>query len=130
MSNQYAGVGLHWGTDIVPSFISGQYKVQSSDWNRHTNKYTVDDGDGNTVGLVYYNATENLTIEFIPTSSSSINGNLNPTFPSIGTEVTVTDANFTADAGTNWFLDDISTKRTNKGALVATLKLSRYDSIS
>jgi hypothetical protein len=131
MSNTYRGVGLHFGVNSTTAYVvSGTLRTQSRDHNLKAEKEQVRDGDGTTVGIVYYDPSEEATFEFIPTSSG-VSGTLNPSnsLSAIGSMGTVTDSVYTAIAGTNWIVDDVSTKGSNTSALRVTLKLIRFASV-
>ncbi len=124
----YRGVGCHWGASSTTStIISGQ--VQTRDHDKLAEMEAIKNGDGTTVGKVFYDHNSKCTFTFIPTQAS-LTGTLNPSYPAVGTLVTLTDSVYTDIAGTNWICEKVSTKSANNGALKIDLELSQYPSIT
>lgn len=128
MPNIYKGVGCHWGvSSSTVSTVTG--KFQSRDHSKKSETDAIKDGDGVTVGKVYFDPTEEASFEYIPTSVT-VNGDLTPTLPAIGDLLTVTDTKYTAIAATNWLVEDVSTKSSNSAAMRVSLKLTKYPQIT
>jgi hypothetical protein len=129
MANVYHGVGVHWGTSSTTSTTLGTLKLQSRDHEKKSEMEAVKDGDGITVGKIYYDQMDEATFEYIPTSST-VNGTLTPTLPAIGDLISISDTTYTAIAGATWICESVSTKSSNTSALRATVKLVKYQSIT
>ncbi len=124
----YRGVGCHWGTSSTTSTtITGQ--VQTRDHDKQAEMEPIKNGDGTTVGKVYYDHNEKCTFNWIPTQAT-LTGTMNPSLPAIGDLVTLTDAVYTAVAGTNWIVEKVSTKSANNGAMKIDMELAKFPSIT
>ena len=128
MANIYKNVGVHWGTSsTTTSIVSGQ--LQTRDHTKKADMEEIKNGDGNVVGKVYYNQTDDATFEWIPTSAT-VNGTLTVTLPAIGDKITVSDSIYADIAKTNWLVEEVSTKSSNTSCLKATAKLTAYPNIT
>ena len=133
MANKFLGVGVNFGlasTGFTGSGI-GTFKLQDNDHSKKAKTEDIQDENGRTVQRSVFDESEEATFEYIPSGSTTALAVAASTIPDIGTLATVTDTtNYTAIAGTNWIVADVTTKRTNKGALKVTLKLERFPGIT
>jgi hypothetical protein len=128
MANVYTGVGIHWGVGSSGITSFGTFKLQTTDHTKKSKVEEITDGDGNTVGKVYYDLMEEGTFEYIPTGVSS--GSITPTLPNVGDKFTVTDTVYTQLAATNWLVDEVNIKRSNTSAMKVSVKCSKYAAIT
>lgn len=128
--NVYKGVGVHWGTDSTGVTTAlGTFKLQSRNFDRMAEKESIKDGKGRTVTAIYYDESEEASLEVIPTGTYG-DDDLSPTLPAIGDMVTVTDSKFTQIAGTTWIVESVSSATSNTGAMRVTCKLKKHADVA
>lgn len=128
MANIYKGVGVHWGVGSTTCTQFGTCKIQSRDHQLKSESETIKDAEGVTVTKIYYDPTQEITFEYIPTAASG--GVVTPTMPDIGTFITMSnDTAYTAIASKVFLVDDVSTKSSNTGVMRVTVKATHYPQI-
>jgi len=128
MANVYKGIGVHWGVNSSTlSVVTG--KFQTREHEKKAEMEVIRDGDGTTVGKVYYDPNESATFEFYP-SSATPGGQVAPILPNIGDMLTVTDSVYTGIASSYWLVEGVDTKSANNGAMKVNIKLAKYPAIT
>lgn len=122
-----SGVNIRWGLGSSCITVTNATGIfQSADYEETVEKYEARDCRGVVTAVAFYNPTATATIEYIASSSSSIDGNAAITKPDQGATVTVTTATGDNIAGTNWLVESVTQKEMNTDAVKVTLKLIRY----
>lgn len=125
------GIGssfVYSGTGIV--LTTAVHNPQSVDQAVDAEKAEIPDYKGETVARVYFNETETMTIQVIPTADTIAAAKATSVMPSPGAIVTVVDTDDTEAAGSPgssnaWLLERASKRRSNKGPLEMTFELYR-----
>ena len=129
MANTYKGVGVHWGVNSTTVTAFGTCKIQSRDHSKKSQSETIKDSEGVTVSKIYYDPTEEISFEYVPTTATG--GTATPTLPDIGTFITMSnDTAYTAIANKVFIVDDVSTKSSNTSAMRVTIKATYYPQIT
>jgi len=129
------GTSVIFGCDGSTATLTGLASfslLQSSEFAPDADKNEVMDSGGNVKTVVFSNFRSALSGELIIDGATTDSDTLTVTsFPTTGSLVTITDAEFTPAAGT-WIVDSPGPRvtRTNNAPARATFNLIRYDSNS
>jgi hypothetical protein len=120
-------VGVSFGISSSIGSVSGAFQTLTH--NQKAEIEQVRNGDGATVTKVFYDPSEEATFEYVAIGS---NGSKDAvvTSGSVGSFVTVTDAQYAGIAGTTWLVDDVTINGSNTTSKRVTLKLTRYPAIT
>ena len=120
-------VGVNFAISSSLAAMTGA--MQTRDHEYKTEVESIRDGSGTTVSRVYYDASEEATFEYVATGTNGV-VNATVTVPTNGALMTVTDASYSAIAGSTWIVENVATKVSNTSAVRVTVKLSRWPGIS
>lgn len=97
MAEVIKGKPVIWGiaTAVTPTGITASYYITSVDFAKESEMSEIKNATGQTVGAVFFNQSETLTIECIPTGASLAAAKASQELPIPGDVISVTD---TADA--------------------------------
>ncbi len=129
-TTKYSGVGVTWGTShtgITSAF--GTFVLKSSGLKKDSKVTELENGDGDTVSVVWSNLVKTATFEYIPAGGTAT-GSFAPTVPNQGDKLTVTDTIQTDIAGTNWYVMSADEKSSNTDFLMVTVECKAWPNIS
>lgn len=121
------GVGVNFGISSSLAGVTGVF--QTLDHTYRSDAEIVQDGSGESVAKVYYNASQEASFTYVATGTNGV-ANATVTVPTIGSLLVVTDAGYTAIAATTWLVDEVSVAKSNTGAARVTCKLTKYPAIT
>lgn len=132
MANIFLGTGINFGVAGLSASINavGTFKLQDVDHAKKAKVQDVQDGDGRTVQRTVYDESQEATLEYIISASTTAGAISATTLPEIGYIGTITDAADAAITATSWIVADVSKKRSNTSAARVTLKLERFPGIT
>lgn len=103
MAESQVGVkAVVWGlTTSATATGMGTFTTQSATFTAESEKVEVKNNLGQTVTAIFFNQTQLLTLEVVPSADTVANARTANILPAPGAIVTVTDANDTELTGTN-----------------------------
>jgi len=133
MSQAIAGnCSINYSLGDISVSLTGSYKHQSLDHVVSADNFIEKDGSGNSFIKVWADiGREEMTFESIPiaTATGSLSASLVKIPP--GTNFSCSSTTHGPEvAGTNWYVDEWSSKRSNVGTTKITIKAWRHSNIS
>jgi len=129
MANTYVGTALIFGASGTAATLQGLgalTMLQGADWSHESKKEEIPDASGNTKTIAFYDLTSKAVLDFIPSTTATGAGSITmTTFPTAGSVVTLTDQEFTPMVGP-FVVDSCSITKSNTGAAMAKVNLTRY----
>lgn len=124
----HKGVGVHWGVTSTGCTGFGTFVLQSRDFSKRADSEVIQNASGFTVNKTFFNHNDSATLEVVVTGSSG--GAVAPVLAEVGDVVTITDSTFTNIAGTNWLVEDVSSRSSNTSAMRLSFSLTKYPLIT
>jgi L-asparaginase/Glu-tRNA(Gln) amidotransferase subunit D len=139
MAETIKGVGVFWGIGSsfamagtgIPTTGTPTLRPQSIDFGVEAERVDIADYKGETVGSVFFNQKQTLSIEVIPTAGTIANAKGASILPEPGALVTITDTVDTelseaaSQSGKYIFIRG-SKRRSNKDVVRLTFELEQY----
>ena len=108
--------------------LAADTKVQSIDFGVESKTKEIVGADGETQCVVFYDQSETMTIEVIPSVSSITSAKVLATnlIPDIGTTVTIIDSDDSEIAASTWICMASSKRKSTEGEVRITMTLRKY----
>lgn len=132
-ANNFFGLNMRWSTNGISCTSWGASLVQGTDVERSKTVSEYPNQLNNAAIVCMSNPTKEATITYIPSNSSTADGNLitSALEPDAGTGITILDATDSSNyiAGSNWKVIGIGIRRVVNGIEEVSLKVKAWDGI-
>jgi hypothetical protein len=130
MAVKQKGLGVVWGVSTTNQTYTGSATVLNvkhtgQSYRKSSQKFECKDNNGETNGLVFFDARKELTLRCYPSGATLAAAKTNNVLPDPGDKFVVTDADDPDVAGT-YVVEECSKEKVNNGITTFDIRIIEY----
>lgn len=131
MAVKQKGIGVVWGVSSSAYSYTGSatvltVKSTGQSYRKSAQKFECKDANGETNGLVFFDARQELTLRVYPSAATIAAAKTANVLPAPGDKFTVTDSDDPDVAGTTYVVDECSKEKVNNGITTFDVRMTEY----